>query len=343
MCLYPVYGRNPKFRKNKKNKGIVPICTDERLLIVPFKCGKCHECRKQKAREWRVRLSEELRTNFAYFLTLTFDNKHLKELGLKTGLQWEGNENTIVTKALRLFLERVRKETKKSLRHWFATELGEEKGRIHLHGIVFGQKSAALVRKHWNYGNIFIGSYVNERSISYITKYMTKVDTKHPLYTQIVLASKGIGAEYVNRQKNGWQKKNYRSICVPKYKFRNGTEIAMPKYYKDKLFSDKEREIMWINNLERGKEYIGGEEVDAQDLETIDNLRTYYQSRGIRYFNDNPGEWDKAKQIRREEKQKRYIKEAQRKLYQEIPLQDEFSGQKDRRKKRIKSNINTVS
>lgn len=313
MCLYPIYGRNPKYRANKKNKGNVPQCKDERLLIVPFKCGKCYNCRKQKAREWRIRLSEELRSNYAYFVTVTFEAKYIKELELKTGLKLKGNENTIAKKALRLFLERVRKDTGKSMKHWFVTELGDDNDRIHLHGIIFGQKSAALLRKHWKYGITFVGSYVSERSINYITKYMLKVDTKHPYYTQIVLASKGIGSSYFNRDANAWQKRHVKEICVPTYKFRNGTQVAMPKYYKDKVFTEKEREIMWINNLERGKEYIGGEEVDADDNESIDNLRAYYQQYGKLYMNDNPEEWERKKQERRRQKQREYVAKHRRK------------------------------
>ncbi len=63
MCLYPKIIRNRKYTKNKKNKGVVPTAKDKRMLWVPVGCGKCMECKKQKAREWQVRLMEEIRTN----------------------------------------------------------------------------------------------------------------------------------------------------------------------------------------------------------------------------------------------------------------------------------------
>ena len=48
MCLYPKFIDNPRYRKNKKNGGIIPAVSDERVLLVPIGCGKCMECKKQK-------------------------------------------------------------------------------------------------------------------------------------------------------------------------------------------------------------------------------------------------------------------------------------------------------
>ena len=78
MCLYPKLIRNKRYLPNKKNGGVPPVCPDERLLYVTAACGKC---RKQKQRQWVVRMSEENRqTPNAYFLTLTIDDKSYKEL-----------------------------------------------------------------------------------------------------------------------------------------------------------------------------------------------------------------------------------------------------------------------
>ena len=59
MCLYPRLIKNPKYKKNKKNGGVIPAFLDERVLAVPIGCGECIECRKQKRRNWQVRLLEE--------------------------------------------------------------------------------------------------------------------------------------------------------------------------------------------------------------------------------------------------------------------------------------------
>ena len=337
MCLYPVFVKNPKYKPNKKNKGKPPVCKDRRLLYIPTKCGCCIECRKEKQREWRVRLEEELRSNFGYFTTLTISPEGIKEIEKKTGLKWEENPNEIATKGLRLFLERVRKETGKSIKHWCATELGEKNDRIHLHGIFFGQKSAELIRKHWKYGFVFIGGYCNSRSVNYMTKYMLKVDIKHPTFKQIVLASAGIGAGYMDRLDYLWQKENYKNINIATYTFRNGTKMAMPKYYKNKIFTEKEREKMWINNLNRGLLWIYGEKVKADDWETIDNLREYWQNYGKTVMGDNPIAWNAMKERRKEEKQRRAIALAKKQAEKfgtenliKLPLQADFPMQKEK-------------
>ena len=113
---------------------------------------------------------------------------------------------------------------------------------------------------------------------------MLKVDTKHPEFKQIVLASSGIGAGYMDRLDYLWQKQNYKNINVATYTFRNGTKMAMPKYYKNKILTDKEREKMWINNLNRGLLWIYGEKVKADDWKTIDALRAYMMTGCRQWF-----------------------------------------------------------
>ena len=45
MCLYPKLIKNKKYTKNKKNGGIIPTVSDNRVLYVTAACGKCFECR----------------------------------------------------------------------------------------------------------------------------------------------------------------------------------------------------------------------------------------------------------------------------------------------------------
>ena len=81
MCLYPKLIKNRKYTANKKNGGEIPPVSDQRTLWVPVGCGNCMECRKQKAREWQVRLLEDIRHNKnGIFVTLTFDNENYTKL-----------------------------------------------------------------------------------------------------------------------------------------------------------------------------------------------------------------------------------------------------------------------
>lgn len=81
----------------------------------------------------------------------------------------------------------------------------------------------------------------------------------------------------------------------------------MPKYYKDKLFTEEERQTMWLNNLERGYEYIGGERVNANDQDSIENLRKFYRERGKTIFFDDPVAWDWQKERRKAERQRKAV------------------------------------
>ena len=119
---------------NKKNEYNPPKLVDERFKFIEAECGKCIECRKKKAREWSIRITEELKAQFGYFVTLTISPDSMTELMKSEKIEeLKYNENAVAKLAWRRCLERVRKETGKSLRHWCVTELGEDNDRIHLH------------------------------------------------------------------------------------------------------------------------------------------------------------------------------------------------------------------
>ena len=202
MCLYPRLIKNRKYIPNKKNKGNVPKVKDIRVLYVPVGCGKCMECTKQKANEWRTRLLEEVRENWTgKFVTLSFNEKSLIKLG-KEANEKEGYkaDNEIAKIAIRYFLERWRKATGKSVRHWLVTELGGNgTERIHIHGIIWTEETR-LIHDKWQYGNVWIGQWINEITVNYIVKYLHKTDEKHKHYNSKVFTSSGIGKGYTKRR-----------------------------------------------------------------------------------------------------------------------------------------------
>ena len=57
----------------------------------------------------------------AIFVTLTLEDKWYEDIEKKYNIK---GENSVATQAMRLWLERVRKITKKSIKHWCITELG---------------------------------------------------------------------------------------------------------------------------------------------------------------------------------------------------------------------------
>lgn len=312
MCLYPRLIENRKYKKTKKNGGNVPICTDERVKLVPVGCGKCIECMKQKKREWQTRLQEEIREDkTGKFITLTFDEENLKELTKLALKEWnikKIEENEVAKIAIRRFLERWRKKYKKSVKHWFITELGHENTeRIHLHGIIFTNENKETIEKLWKYGGIYVGDYVNEKTINYITKYCTKMDEKHKGYTPKILTSAGIGKGYIKRidAKNN----TYKGINTNEaYKTRTGTKQSLSIYWRNKIYSEEEREQLWINKLDQNIRWVCGEKIDISTQEGENEyvkLREYYRKQNkILGYGDDSKEWDINEYKRAREKLK---------------------------------------
>lgn len=299
MCLYPKLIQNRKYVSNKKNGGNVPVPSDGRVLAVAIGCGRCMECMKKKAREWQVRLLEDVRHNKnGKFVTLTFSDESIAELSKdiedKRGYELD---NAIATLATRRFVERWRKEHKKSVRHWLVTELGHNgTENIHMHGIVWTDKEAEEIKKHWKYGFVWIGEYVSERTVNYITKYVHKMDNDHKEYKAKILTSSGIGRGYMeredakgNRYVEGETKETYRT--------RTGDKMAMPIYWRNKLYSEEEREKLWLEKLDKQERWVGKIKVDiSKGEEKYYKLLKEAQEKAVRLgYQTNETDWSRKK------------------------------------------------
>lgn len=283
MCLYPTLIRNPKYKPNKKNGGNPPQIKDIRTTFVPIGCKKCIECTKQRGQQWKVRLSEHIKTNRnGIFVTLTFSTESLKQLTHDLyeengGEYLEGYalDNAIATLATRRFLERWRKKYKKSLPHWLITELGHgSTEHVHIHGIVFTDHKKDI-NQIWKYGYTFTGDYVNERTVNYVMKYVTKIDFEHKEYIPIILTSPGIGRNYVNRLDAKLNKFNPKGTTKETYTTSQGIQLNMPIYYRNKIYTEAERELLWIQKLDKQERWVCGTRID---ISTQDGMRRYDQT-----------------------------------------------------------------
>lgn len=326
MCLYPKLILNRRYLPSKKNGGVTPVCPDERLRYVTAECGDCYECRRQKQRQWQVRMQEELRENpNAYFMTLTIDDKSYKEL--KKAAE-DKTDNGIATIAMRRMLERIRKKTGKSIRHWFVTELGQEKTeRVHLHGIIWGIGADKLVEEKWNYGIIFTGFWVNEQTVNYITKYMLKVDEKHPMFRGKVLCSAGLGSGYTKRadsKNNRYQKGKTNET----YKFRNGVKVNLPIYYRNKLYSEEEREMLFLDKLDKGIIWVMGQPVKADDYKNYEALLREARDYTGKLLFDKPKDWEQRKYINRLKRQRNYYENKEPKIVEKLKRKETKAKQR---------------
>lgn len=304
MCLYPKLILNRKYTKTKKNGGNIPAVHDERVKYVPIGCQRCMECRKKKARDWQIRLLEEVKhgTN-GKFITLTFSNESINKIicehpKLKELSGYE-LDNEIATKAVRLWLERWRKKYGKSLRHWLVTELGHNgTENIHLHGIVWTDHPESI-ETTWQYGYVWTGNgkskknYVSGKTVNYIIKYITKVDLDHKYYISRILTSPGIGNQYT-KTPNSKQNKFNNEKTIETYRTDTGHKVSLPIYYRNKIYSEEEREKLWLKKLDEGVRYINGEKIKAANVEEYLKTLTYYQEINNRLgYGSDEIDWDR--------------------------------------------------
>ena len=252
MCYLKKRIKNPKYLPNKKNEFNPPVCTDERKRYIEIECGECPECRKKKRRDWSIRIREELKNNrCAVFFTGTISPERMEYLIKKYETT---DKNEIITKECRLFFERIRKRTKKSIRHWAVTETGEEKGRIHIHMICFSQtldkwKLTNILWDAWTAGYKYYGKYCNGKTVNYITKYMLKENKADKDFRSKILTSKGIGEAYCrkesSKEKHAYVKRTAETRTIETYLTDAWTETALPRYYKLKLW-DETKETSYL-------------------------------------------------------------------------------------------------
>lgn len=227
---------------NKYEELLIP-----RSLLVP--CGKCPQCIRRRQRDWKVRIMAEHKAfNYrgCFFVTLTFDDSHLLRY-------WKGEGEPRITqkfsdydlsRIVRLFLERVRKKTGKSIRHVFIPEFGDplrHTGRLHLHGLLFDCRlNRDELLSCWSNGHIHVHYYCDARTSGYITKYMTK-DMSN---TVPIFVSAGIGSCLVSPGTRKMAERILRGIDVDTRLDFNGFKYGTPLYVYNKLFDYMDRFII---------------------------------------------------------------------------------------------------
>lgn len=282
--------------------GWAPVCPDDRLRTIMIGCGNCIECRKKEQLKWMTRLYEDIKHHKnGKFVVFTFSNdsiaklceEHIQRLDKETGelvtlkigdLTGYDRDNQIATRALHNFRNRWRKHYKKSPRHWMITELGHQgTENIHLHGILWVEQHFDEILARWQYGYIYPRpedyhkpNYVTDRSITYVTKYITKRDPKHKEYKGVILCSPGIGRDYINKHTETRHAFKHTQT-IEAYKTSTGHEINMNSYWRNKLWDEEQREALWIQKLNKGKKYICGEELDSSDTDGIRETVQWYR------------------------------------------------------------------
>lgn len=232
-CIRPIDIRN------KKNPHLG-------VLTVP--CGKCAACLTNKRTEWTFRLQQELKVaSTAKFITITYDENTIPHTSY--------GEQELNKKDIQLFIKSIRNEQKRcnnqsQIRYYMVGEYGTETDRPHYHILLFNAdasfydltpKLTTKLTETWKKGHLDIGT-CTLASIHYVTKYViTKNEKEHGNRQKpfsLMSRRPAIGQNYLKANKK-YHKDNLRFYVNSP----NGTKQGLPRYYKDKIFTDEEKTI----------------------------------------------------------------------------------------------------
>lgn len=243
-------------------------------------CGKCPHCILRLASQWSFRLLQEDKVSkCSYFLTLTY-GYHSATVSKNGFLSLSKKSKSSISsfiKRLRTYTDRDplnRGFGSSAIKYYGVGEYGGMGGRPHYHLIIFnadhelirdawsadyaphcGAAYSGRLKKHQDcieikpkkfrasHGHIHYGT-VEGASVGYTLKYMMKkgsvpafkADDRVPEYS---LMSKGLGKAYLDCELIAWHRKfvDDRMFVTT----QNGVKIGMPKYYKEKLYTEMER------------------------------------------------------------------------------------------------------
>lgn len=215
-------------------------------FYVNVDCGLCFDCQKKRGRNWRTRLLDEYYYHLhrfpeskVHFCTLTIAPKYYSLF----------NTNPKAIKMIRFFLERYRKRYGCSFKHFICSEYGEKRGRLHFHMIGFRMLcDIDELRDLWKYGRVDIQTLKGPQGLTYVSGYITKIvhgdklsDENIPLFIDpskktFILSSPGFGLSYALDYSNRFFHCTGDRLKIVNTRY-DGSPYAIPRYYKDKIFS----------------------------------------------------------------------------------------------------------
>lgn len=224
-------------------------------------CGKCMWCKHKRQNSLIFRIYNHMKMyQHCLFVTLTYDDDH-----------YPCDEETCKRDA-QLFYKRLRKKCdSKTLSYFHCCEKGRISGRLHHHCLLFWNCdiAPALMKKYvndswqfpqrcWtNFGELwskldqllpsFAGftyfGEVSNKSITYCTKYMNKSKEGLCVFQSW---SKGLGLDILAVDHDVLDKMRYLNLFS--YQPEPDSKryyVTIPKYYKDKIFSESERDSLF--------------------------------------------------------------------------------------------------
>lgn len=192
-------------------------------------CGKCAFCLMNKRSQWMFRVYHEMKrqVNPGWFITLTYDEKHVKRVS--RGVL------SLRFRDVQLFLKRVRK-AKYYCKYVCVGEYGGQTKRPHYHMLIWTNCPVMKLESYWSKGSVHIGR-ISMKSAMYTLKYIIQpkqrdVDGIEKTRAQF---SKGIGLGYLSSAVYDYHTLDYDSPVF--VSMVDGQKVALPRYYRCKIFT----------------------------------------------------------------------------------------------------------
>lgn len=248
-----------------------PYYVQTQKLYVP--CGKCYNCRLQKRQAWCFRMQQELQSRpVAFFVTLTYseenvpnkiyDRKHLDSYHTD-------NFQTLSKEDVSIFISTMQKQLRRRfydpyisisgkkrngalVRYYIIGEYGDKvhithgTNRPHYHGIFYFPKGCSteiakdVLTSSWSLGIVDIQP-VTFADINYVAKHQFKeckgndYQRKHaPIFATMSRSRGGLGVDYTK-----FVERRHPSRTTQLYVLLNGFRLALPQFYRKRLFPDK--------------------------------------------------------------------------------------------------------
>lgn len=257
-----------------------PRTPDDRTNRIEVPCNKCAACLETRRGEWTNRIiHEQENSTGAQFITLTYEDDKLT---------WGESHPTLVKSDLQKFFKILRKNIHPDkIRYYAVGEYGTNTLRPHYHVILFNLNINKIdeIHKAWKHGHTHIGE-VNRASIHYVCKYHLNKNYSPPGCQEsfaTMSRKPGIGHSYIEKSRSYHEGKIDRNYLLQ----RGGIKSRLPRYYKERLYTDRERRAIAERAQQERSRWMDAEQIEEHDRMNPDVNFFDYKVQQIQDFERN--------------------------------------------------------
>lgn len=214
-------------------------------------------------------------SNVSYFVTLTYRDDTLPFMVDDCYV----DEPCLYKRHLQLHFKKLRKALEpRTVKYYAVGEYGDRSnpGRPHYHYILFYSgiydrfKLMNIIKDSWDYGISQVLPVHGAQG--YVTKYILKFDEREHPVKPFACISHGLGINYLSDQVIIYHRRNLQSFATKPGGFR----LSLPRYYKDKIFSEYQR-LLIKQRSDMYRREVEVKKLDCYDLKYRFKVNPYKQ------------------------------------------------------------------